>query len=61
MLPVKKISKTRTRTRRAHQALRAPALVRCRKCSHVKLPHAACSNCGYVSPAVALRIDEEES
>ncbi len=61
MLPVKKISKTRTRTRRAHHALHAPNLVRCRKCSHIKLPHAACGNCGYVSPTVALRVEEEES
>ena len=61
MLPVKKISKSRTRTRRAHHALRAVTLASCPKCGKAKRPHAACSGCGYVSEKVLLRRKEEES
>ena len=48
MLPVKKTSKCRTRTRRAHHALRAPNLVACPNFRVAKLPHAYCHNCGSV-------------
>lgn len=60
MLPVKRKSKCRTRTRRAHQALRAKTLVACPNCGKAKLPHAACSVCGYVSPKLILPVEEEE-
>lgn len=59
MLPVKKKSKCRTRTRRAHHALRPVNLVACPKCSKAKLPHAACDQCGYVSSKVLVRLREE--
>ncbi len=54
MLPVKKTSKSRTRTRRAHHALSATNISVCKKCGAAKLPHAACSKCGYLNPAVSL-------
>lgn len=59
MVPVKKTSKCRKRKRRSHHALQRPNLVACPKCSKMKLPHAACRNCGYVSPKLALPIEEE--
>lgn len=59
MVPKRKKSHARTRTRRAHQALRRPNLVRCPKCGHSKLPHAACEQCGYASPRVLLPREEE--
>lgn len=58
MLPVKKISKTRTRTRRAHHALRPLSLSSCPKCGKVKLPHAACRACGFVSEKLMLPTKE---
>ena len=61
MLPVGKTSKCRKRTRRAHHALRPLNLVACPKCGTNKLPHAACGKCGYVSRAVALPQEKEES
>jgi large subunit ribosomal protein L32 len=61
MLPVKKISKSRTRTRRAHHALKPARTVSCPKCGNRKLSHAACENCGYVSSKVALPVETEES
>lgn len=56
MLPVKKISKTRTRTRRAHHALKPTNLCSCPKCGKSKLPHAACAGCGYVSAKLILPV-----
>lgn len=61
MLPVKKLSRTRTRSRAAHHALRPVNTVGCPKCGSAKLPHAACEKCGYVSAKVTLPIKTEES
>lgn len=58
MVPKKKKSKCCKRKRRSHHALRRPNLVCCPKCSKMKLPHAACANCGYVSPKLALPVGE---
>jgi len=60
MVPKRKTSKCRKRSRRAHDALKAVNVVFCPKCSQPKLPHAACDNCGYYSPKVAVRVEEEE-
>jgi len=61
MLPVKKVSKSRTRNRRAHHALTPVNLTACPKCGKAKLPHAACEACGYVSGRVMLSRDEQEA
>jgi large subunit ribosomal protein L32 len=61
MLPVKKMSQTRTRTRRSHHALKATNYSVCPKCDTAKLPHAACSNCGYLNPKVTLKVAKEET
>ncbi len=54
MLPVKKTSKSKTRTRRSHQAMSAVNYSACPKCGSAKLPHAACGKCGYLNPDVSL-------
>jgi large subunit ribosomal protein L32 len=59
MLPVKKTSKSRTRTRRSHHSLRAVNYSVCKKCDQAKLPHAACDNCGYVNPKITLKLGKE--
>ncbi|MHC4423304.1 MAG: 50S ribosomal protein L32 [Planctomycetota bacterium] len=61
MLPKKKTSKSRTRTRRSHHRLKAVNYSVCPKCDQVKLPHAACENCGYVNPKITLKLGKEES
>lgn len=61
MLPVKKTSKSRTRTRRSHHRLNTVNYSVCKKCDQAKLPHAACSNCGYVNPKITLKIAKESS
>ncbi|MFH0905592.1 MAG: 50S ribosomal protein L32, partial [bacterium] len=45
-LPKKKISKTRGRTRRAHQRVSLLKLIVCPKCKAPKLPHRMCGECG---------------
>jgi len=59
MLPVKKTSKSRTRTRRSHHALKPVNYSICRKCGKAKLPHAMC-DCGYVNPSLSINIAENE-
>lgn len=61
MLPAKKTSRTRTRTRRAHHALKPVNYSVCPKCDQAKLPHAACANCGYVNPKITLKVAKQDS
>lgn len=59
MLPTQKISRARTRCRRAHHAKAIVNLSFCPKCNQAKLPHAACDNCGYVRPGLSLKVEKE--
>jgi large subunit ribosomal protein L32 len=61
MLPDKKTSKSRTRTRRSHHRLTPVNYTVCPKCDQAKLPHAACASCGYVNPDISLKLGKEES
>ena len=61
MVPVRKKSKMRKRTRRSHQALAPAHLLACPKCGQAKLPHAACGNCGYVNGHTSIKVGTEES
>ena len=61
MLPKKKMSKARTRTRRSHHGLGAVNYSVCSQCGNAKLPHAACDNCGYVNPNITLALGKEET
>jgi len=45
--PKKKSSKTRSRNRRAHQALSGAGKSRCQNCGAAVLSHRVCKNCGY--------------
>ncbi|MBI5557863.1 MAG: 50S ribosomal protein L32 [Deltaproteobacteria bacterium] len=45
-LPKRRHSRSRTRIRRAHDALTAPNVVKCGECGEPKLPHRICSGCG---------------
>jgi large subunit ribosomal protein L32 len=45
--PKRRISKARRNRRRAHDALATPPSSTCSNCGEVKLPHRACSQCGY--------------
>lgn len=45
-VPKKKMSRSRTRRRKANWKLSAPRTVACEQCSAPKLPHRACPECG---------------
>ena len=60
MLPVQKISKSRKRKRRSHHALKVRHYVHCPVCANAKLPHAACGQCGYVNPKLAIKVDSAD-
>ena len=45
--PKKKSSKTRSRNRRAHQALAGKGKSRCSNCGAAVMGHVVCKNCGY--------------
>lgn len=60
MLPVQKISRSRTRTRRAHQFKTPTNYADCPRCNAPKLPHAACTNCGFVRPGLSLKVEKEK-
>jgi ribosomal protein L32 len=42
-------------------ALKPIHYVNCPQCGNAKLPHAACDNCGYVNPKLALQVDTEQA
>ncbi|OQC54947.1 MAG: 50S ribosomal protein L32 [Parcubacteria group bacterium ADurb.Bin016] len=46
MVQMKKRTKSETRRRRSHHALKAKVLVKCPQCGQLILPHTACSFCG---------------
>lgn len=60
-LPKKKISKVRSKTRRANQRATLPKLVLCAKCKTPKLPHRICPECGYYGRAkiISTKLDEK--
>ncbi|MCP4713794.1 MAG: 50S ribosomal protein L32 [Deltaproteobacteria bacterium] len=46
-VPMKKISKSRKRSRRAHDSLKAVSLSTCPQCNEPTRPHYVCPKCGY--------------
>ena len=54
MLPKQRISRTRGRLRRSHDALSPRLSVGCANCGAPKLPHAACAECGFVRPGLKV-------
>jgi large subunit ribosomal protein L32 len=45
-VPKKKMSRSRTRQRKAVWKVEKPSSVACEQCGTPKLPHRACRNCG---------------
>ncbi len=52
--PKRRQSKTRTRTRRAHDAINAPTLAICSNCGSWHIFHTVCSECGYYRGQIAI-------
>jgi len=59
-LPKKKHAKSRTRTRKAAIRFKLPNLIACPNCQNLKLPHKACSSCGYYSAKITVKVKNHE-
>ena len=59
-VPKKKTSKSRTRMRRSHRALRAPGLSDCPQCGATKVPHRVCPECGHYRGRQVIQVEKEE-
>ncbi len=60
MLPPTRVPRSRRDKRRSHHALRAANTAVCPNCGSPRLPHAACSNCGYVRPGLTIKLSKED-
>ncbi len=61
-VPFRKVSKTRKRMRRSHNALDLPNMVKCPNCGEVIKPHRVCKNCGnYKGKEVVTKTSKEET
>ena len=56
-VPKKKMSRSRTRRRKAQWRLQAPRTGRCPQCNAAKLPHRACPECGTYKGREMLPVD----
>jgi large subunit ribosomal protein L32 len=59
-VPKKRMSKSKTRMRRAHDALRAPSLGPCPQCDELKEPHRVCPMCGHYRGIQIVQVESEE-
>jgi len=57
--PVKKTSKSRKGSRRAHDGLTAPGVSVCPQCKEPKKSHYACPKCGYYKGREVVTIPTE--
>jgi len=57
--PKRRHTRTRTATRRAHDALKPAVPSACPQCQQPKLPHRVCGNCGYYRGVEVIAPREE--
>ncbi len=58
--PKKKMSKSRGRMRRSHDALKAPNLSACPQCGDPKEPHRVCPSCGHYRGRQIFAVEAED-
>jgi large subunit ribosomal protein L32 len=58
-LPKRRHSHSRTRLRRAHDALNKPQVGACPDCGEPKMPHQLCSGCGKYKGKQIIQFEEE--
>ena len=59
-VPKKRMSKSKTRMRRSHDALSAPALSTCPQCGASKQPHRVCAECGHYRGRRVFDVEAED-
>ncbi len=60
-VPFRKVSKTRKRMRRAHNALTAKGVVACPNCGEMIKPHRVCTKCGYYKKEEVISNENKEA
>ncbi len=58
-VPFRKVSKTRKRMRRSHNALVIKTVTSCPNCGEMIKPHRVCKNCGYYKKEEIIKKDAE--
>lgn len=58
-VPFHRVSKTRKRMRRAHNALTANGTVTCPNCNETIRPHRVCPKCGFYKGKEVVKKDAE--
>ena len=58
-VPFRKVSKTRKRMRRSHNALIAKTVTSCPNCGEMIKPHRVCKHCGYYKKEEIITKDAE--
>lgn len=58
-VPFRKVSKTRKRMRRAHNAMVKPGVCTCPNCGEIIKPHRVCSACGTYKGKTEVVLKEE--
>ena len=58
--PKKKMSKCRTRRRRAQWKLTLPGLIECPQCHELTMPHRVCPACGYYGGKEIVKAEKAE-
>ena len=58
-VPFRKVSKTRKRMRRSHNALTANMTTKCPKCGAMIRPHRVCPECGFYKGREVVKKDAE--
>lgn len=56
--PKHRTSKAKTRSRRAHHALKPGRLVECTNCGELHQPHHVCPACGFYRGAKRVTVEE---
>ncbi len=59
-VPKKKMSKSRSRMRRAHQALAVTNRSPCPQCGAPREPHRVCAECGHYRGRQIFEVEKEE-
>lgn len=59
-VPFRKVSKTRKRMRRAHNAMELPGITKCPTCGEVIKPHRVCAKCGNYKSTKVVETREEK-
>jgi large subunit ribosomal protein L32 len=60
VVPKKKMSKSKSRMRRSHDALAARPPASCPTCGAARLPHRACAECGHYRGRQMFAVEKEE-